>query len=105
MQSPAWLRPLLLGAMCGIGTSVVVICGTTVFAPRRMEGARSVVAIPWEIYAAIPVVAGILLILLGMRLLHARGQRLPFLITGALAFLLCLYSVWHLLWRDYIGKF
>lgn len=79
---------------------------TIASAPRQLEHViRQVVTMPWPVYAWIPTVAAIAVLLISACSIRGQSRRLVFLIFGAMSLAFFAHHGIDLLRRDYIGKF
>lgn len=97
-------RYALAGIAVGVVAYLIAFLATMLLAPRLQENVRSVVALPWPLYASIPsVVAAILGIVTGTLVSRGR-QRLTFWICVGTTIALCSSLGIELLRRDFAGK-
>ena len=103
---PSWLA-FSTGGVVLTTLLYVIACGLTMgLAPRAAEGARSVVAMPWLLFAFLPtMIAGIIGFIIGLFLRSGLAQRIAFLFGVGVALFLTAGCCVDLLRRDYFGKF
>jgi hypothetical protein len=96
----------VLGWLLG-GFAYVVAAGLVpALAPRRAEGIREVVTMPWEAFSTLPTFIAIALgMTAGLLLPKTVSYRVAFVFGVAVAIWMANYCCVDLLRRAYIGKF
>lgn len=92
------------GGLAGMAAYLLACFLVMNLAPRRDEGIRSVIALPWPVYAWLPSVVSVGAVLVASRFFRQRTGRLGFLISGLSMVAAFSYLGWDLLRRDWIGK-
>jgi hypothetical protein len=93
------------GGPLGCFVYVVAMGLTIAWAPRRAENIRSVVDLPWPVFAILPTAISFAVLLASWSVMRSQRLRLCLLATFGLAIAVCSYFGLDLLRRDYIGKF
>lgn len=96
---------LLLGTICGFVAYILCFVIVMSAAPRRPENVRSVVDLPWPVYATFPTYAPLLPVLIFYCFVRGLPARICFLASAVFVILMLSYTGIPLLRRDYIGKF
>ena len=103
------IRRTLTATLCGLAIGSLAyaasIMSVMVFAPRRDENIRQVVALSWPVYSSLPgLIASSVLILLLFVPLPSAMSRLPFIIAAGIGIVVSAIISFDLLRRDFVGK-
>ncbi len=96
----------MLGVLVALMSNVASFIIASTFAPRRAEGIRSVVALPWATYVIAANLISLLLVVAASFLIcRSKGNR-AILIAAATSTILIWYTTNRagLLHRDFLGK-
>jgi hypothetical protein len=110
-ESVSGSRPLwpivVAGIVLTFASNVATFVLLITLAPRRQEGIRSVVDLPWEPYVALAHVAPLAFVYISSHLwFHTPRDRIIVMLTAAVTMYLWFnYHQAHLLRRHFIGKF